>query len=67
MEMINTFMNALIQWTLIGVSAGFCLLCVIGIWKWFFGVMRRALRHLFPGLKRKNNTRGDYYDESGTV
>ena len=77
MELINNAMNAVVQWTLIGVSAGFCLLCVAAIWKWFFGVMRKALRYLFPGMRRKKNTRseyskgecarGEYYDESGDI
>ena len=60
-ESINNFLNIIIQWTLVGVSSGFCLICVIGIWKWFLSVTYRAIIYFFPGLrswikdKRKKN------------
>ena len=42
-ELINTFMDSIIRGTLTGICLGFCILGVVAIWKWFFGVMKRAL------------------------
>ena len=50
-EMINEFMDAMVQGTLTGICLAFWLLCIAGVWKWFLGVMKRALFYLFPGLQ----------------
>ena len=50
-EMINEFMDSVVRGTLTGIFFAFWLLCMAGIWKWFIGVMKRALFYLFPGLQ----------------
>ena len=50
-EMINEFIDSMVRGTLTGICFAFWLLCMAGIWKWFIGVMKRALFYLFPGLK----------------
>ena len=50
-EVINQLMDAMVRGTLTGICIAFWLLCMIGIWKWFIGVMKKALFYLFPGLK----------------
>ena len=50
-EMINEFMDSVVRGTLTGICFAFWLLCIVGIWKWFIGVMKRALFYLFPGLQ----------------
>ena len=42
-EMINEFMDSMVRGTLTGICFAFWLLCMAGIWKWFIGVMKRAL------------------------
>ena len=46
-EMINEFMDSMVRGTLTGICFAFWLLCMAGIWKWFIGVMKRALFYLF--------------------
>lgn len=50
-EMINEFMDSMVRGTLTGICFAFWLLCMAGVWKWFIGVMKRALFYLFPGLQ----------------
>ena len=50
-EVINQLMDAMVRGTLTGICIAFWLLCMIGIWKWFIGVTKKALFYLFPGLK----------------
>lgn len=49
-EMINEFMNTIVQGTLTGVCLAFWFMCIVGVWRWFIGVMKRVLFYLFPGL-----------------
>ncbi len=50
-EMINTFMDSIIRGTLTGICLSFWILGMVAIWKWFLGIMKRALLYIFPGLK----------------
>ena len=50
-ELFNQILDGIIRGTLGAICTGFCILCLIGIWKWFFGVMRNGLFYLFPNLK----------------
>lgn len=37
--------------TINGICIGFWLIFIAEIWKWAYGVMKKALLSLFPGLK----------------
>ena len=37
--------------TISGICIGFWMIFIAETWKWAFGVMKRALLNLFPGLK----------------
>ena len=37
--------------TVSGICIGFWMIFIAETWKWAFGVMKRALLNLFPGLK----------------
>ena len=37
--------------TISGICIGFWMIFIAEKWKWAFGVMKRALLNLFPGLK----------------
>ena len=50
-EMINDFMDMLVHSTITGICLAFWIIALMGIWKWFLGMMKRALLYLFPGLK----------------
>lgn len=50
-ELMNQVMDIIIRGTLCGICLGFSLLSLIGIWKWFLGVMVRGLFYFFPGLE----------------
>ncbi len=56
-EMMNQILNALVHGTLICVCTGFCLLGLLGVWKWFFGVVQRVLFALFPALRAWSENR----------
>lgn len=47
-EMINMFMDSIIRGTLTGICLGFCILGVVAILKWFFGVMKEPCCTSFP-------------------
>ena len=66
-EMINDFMEMLDHSTITGICLAFWLIDLMGIWKWFLGMMKRALLYLFPGLKtwadkRRNKDNGNDND-----
>ena len=46
-EMINDFMDMLVHSTITGICLAFWIIALMGIWKWFLGVMKRALFYLF--------------------
>lgn len=50
-ETINEFIDMVVRSTLNGFCLAFWLICMIGVWKWFIGVMKKALFYLFPSLK----------------
>ena len=50
-ELFNQLLDGIIRGTLGGICAGFCILGLVSIWKWFLGVMRSGLFYLFPRLK----------------
>ena len=50
-EMINEFIDMVVRSTLNGICFAFWILCMVGVWKWFIGVMKKALFYLFPGLQ----------------
>ena len=59
MEMINQLIDASIRGTLLGISLFFWGFGLIAIWKWFFGVMKRLIKWLFPTLFKKKETATD--------
>ena len=50
-EMINEFIDMVVRSTLNGICFAFWILCMVGVWKWFIGVMKKALFYLFPCLQ----------------
>ena len=56
-ELFNQILDGIIRGTLGGICAGFCILGLVSIWKWFFGVMRNGLFYLFPRLKAWSDDR----------
>ncbi len=66
-EMIEKFMDSMVRGTLNGICLAFWLMCLVGVWKWFFGVMKRALFYLFPSLKEwaENRSRMKEKKENG--
>ena len=51
---INTMreiVEAITAATINGICLSLWMVFIAEIWKWFFGVMKRALISLFPGLK----------------
>ena len=64
-EMINKFIDLIVRSTLNGICFAFWILCMIGIWKWFIGVMKKALFYLFPGLKAWADKRKMRVNENG--
>lgn len=55
MEMLNELMDSMIRGSLVGFIASFWIMGLVAVWKWFFGVVKRFLRYLFPGLCQKAN------------
>lgn len=51
MDSINEILDAIIRGSLLGFIAGFWLMGLIAIWKWFLGVTKRFLHWLFPKAK----------------
>ena len=50
MEIVNEVMEAIIRGTMTGICLGFIALGLVAIWKWFFGVVKRVVIFLFPGI-----------------
>lgn len=55
MELVNTFIDASIRGTLLGISMFFWGCALIAVWKWVFGLAKRFFHWLCPNL-RKNKT-----------
>lgn len=51
MDSINEILDAIIRGSLLGLLAGFWLMGLAAIWKWFLGVAKRFLHWLFPKAK----------------
>lgn len=51
MSTIKEFMDALTDATINGIVISFWFICLVGLWKWFLGVVKKVLLNLFPGLK----------------
>ena len=47
MDSINEILDAIIRGSLLGFLAGFWLMGLAAIWKWFLGVAKRFLHWLF--------------------
>lgn len=65
METISQFMNAVVEWTMFIICTGIMLICITGVWKWFIGIMVRALHCLFPEIPKKKNRRRDPQGSDG--
>ncbi len=50
MEMVNQVVEAIVSGTMTGICLGFIALGLVAIWKWFFGVVKRVVIFLFPGI-----------------
>ena len=48
MDSINEILDAIIRGSLLGFLAGFWLMGLAAIWKWFLDVAKRFLHWLFP-------------------
>ena len=48
--MIEQFMDSVVRGTLTGLCVAIWILCLIAVWKWAFGMLKKALFCLFPGL-----------------
>lgn len=56
MEMVNTFINAAIEFTLASVVLMLCVFALAATWKWLIGLGAKFVHWLCPGLtKHKNN------------
>lgn len=51
MNVISQFMDFIIRWSLCLICTGICILCLLSIWKWFFGVVKRWMFDIFPGIR----------------
>lgn len=47
-ELLNEFMNALVDGTLFGICFGFWMMVLIVVWRWFLGITKRFLHWLNP-------------------
>ena len=67
MEMINEVIQAVVSGTMTGICLGFIVLGLAALWKWFFGVVKRVVLFLFPGLEawaqRRREARNADVDE----
>lgn len=50
-EIVNEVMESIIRGTMTGICLGFIVLGLTAIWKWFFGVVKRVVFFLFPGVE----------------
>ena len=56
---INELVEGITSATISGICMSLWILFIAEIWKWFFGVMKRALLNLFPGLKNLGKKKTD--------
>ncbi len=49
-EMINTFINGAIEFTLTSVVLTLCIFALVATWKWLIGLAIKFIQWLFPGL-----------------
>lgn len=49
-ESLNELMEIITHWTLCLVCTGLWLILIAGVWKWFFGVMKKGACYIFPDL-----------------
>ena len=58
-QTIREIVEGITTATISGICLSFWMIFIAEIWKWFFGVMKRALLNLFPGLKnlRRKSTK----------
>ncbi len=50
MEMVNTFINVAIEFTLASVVLMLCIFALVAIWKWLIGLGIKFIHWLCPGL-----------------
>lgn len=58
MNIINTFINGAIEFTLSAVVLILCIFALAATWKWLIGLGIKLIQWLFPGLTvhKKNNS-----------
>ena len=58
MNIINTFINGAIEFTLSAVVLILCIFALVATWKWLIGLGIKLIQWLFPGLTvhKKNNS-----------
>ncbi len=54
-QTISKIIEGITAATVNGICISLWIIFIAEIWKWFFGVMKRALLNLFPGLKDIGN------------
>ena len=56
MDIINTFINQAIEFTLSAVVLILCIFALVAVWKWLIGLCIKFIHWLCPGLtKHKQN------------
>ena len=50
-QTISKIVEGITAATISGICLSFWMILIAETWKWAFGVMKRALINLFPGLK----------------
>ena len=59
-ETMSTFMDMIIRITIFGVCACFLMIGLALIWKWIIEIMISFVLYLFPGLKKREDKKGDW-------
>ena len=59
-EAISAFMDMIIRITIFGVCACFLMIGLALIWKWIIEIMISFVLYLFPGLKKREDKKGDW-------
>ncbi len=67
-QMIRRFIEFVTTTTINGICLGFWMIFIAEVWKWAFGIMKRALLNLFPRLNNlgRNNPKKKK-DDKGLV
>lgn len=52
MDIINTFINQAIEFTLSAVVLILCIFALVAVWKWLIGLCIKFIHWLYPGLKK---------------